>query len=82
MQFNAVIFDLDGTLLNTLDDIADAANAALASLRLPPHPTEAFKQFVGDGVHVMLKRALPEGKRTDETRRKAVDLFMKTYEQN
>lgn len=59
MTFHAVLFDLDGTLLNTLDDLADSANAVLSQLGFPGHPVEAFKYFVGDGVENLIRRALP-----------------------
>lgn len=57
----AVIFDLDGTLLDTLDDIADAANAALRRFGLPPHPRDDYRRMVGDGMALLARRALPEG---------------------
>ena len=59
-KFRGIIFDLDGTLLNSLADIADAANAALAKLNFPTHPVEQYKYFVGDGVKVLMERILPE----------------------
>jgi phosphoglycolate phosphatase len=55
----AVLFDLDGTLLDTLADIASCANVVRAELGLPPHPKEAYKHFVGDGLTELLKRAFP-----------------------
>jgi phosphoglycolate phosphatase len=55
----AVIFDLDGTLLDTLQDLADSMNAVLASLGYPIHPVGAYRTFVGDGVTNLVKRALP-----------------------
>ena len=55
----AVIFDLDGTLLDTLDDIADCANAVRAGLGLPPHPADAYRHFVGDGLTELITRAFP-----------------------
>lgn len=58
MNIQAVVFDLDGTLLNTIDDIADSVNAALASVGLPPYTVEDYKYFVGDGVVVLIERAL------------------------
>ena len=61
-----VIFDLDGTLLNTLDDLAAAANFALERHGLPGHPTEAYKQFVGNGVFKLVERMTPESRRTDK----------------
>ena len=53
----AIIFDLDGTLLNTLDDIADSMNYVLKSHDLPQHPAEAYKLFIGDGMTNLVKRA-------------------------
>jgi phosphoglycolate phosphatase len=58
MNIQAVVFDLDGTLLNTIDDIAESVNAALASVGLPPYTVEDYKYFVGDGVVVLIERAL------------------------
>lgn len=59
----AVIFDLDGTLLDTLTDIAGAVNKGLKDLGYPQHPIEAFNAFVGDGQAELVKRALPENHR-------------------
>jgi phosphoglycolate phosphatase len=59
LKFKAVIFDLDGTLLNTLDDLADSMNSVLERNHLPPHPPEAYKYFVGDGIDMLVQRALP-----------------------
>ena len=67
MRFKAVIFDLDGTLLDTLDDITEAANGALRAMGLPTHPREAYKTFVGEGMVSLARQALPEGRRDDET---------------
>ncbi len=60
----AAIFDLDGTLLDTLDDLADSANEALAAHGFPIHPVEAYRTFVGDGMAVLMERILPTGSRT------------------
>lgn len=54
-----VIFDLDGTLLDSLTDIADSANAVLNGLSFAVHPVDAYRRFVGDGVAVLFQRALP-----------------------
>ena len=53
-----MLFDLDGTLLDTLDDLADSMNNALVKRNLPVHPTEAYKIFVGDGVEMLTRRVL------------------------
>lgn len=57
MAIQAVLFDLDGTLLNTLEDIADSMNRALFENGFPEHPLEAYRYFVGDGVKTLTKRA-------------------------
>ena len=57
----AVIFDLDGTLIDSLEDLADAVNTALAEHGLPVHPVEPYKYFVGDGMETLVRRAAPEG---------------------
>ena len=64
MDVTGIIFDLDGTLLNTLADIAAAANHALKSANLPEHETAAFGAMVGDGMAKLAERALPEDLRT------------------
>jgi phosphoglycolate phosphatase len=56
-----VLFDLDGTLLDTLTDIAHAANSVLDGLGLPTHPDTAYRQFIGEGVAVLFRRALGGG---------------------
>lgn len=61
-QFRAVLFDLDGTLADSLADLANATNWALAQVACPTHPTEAYRQFVGDGARQLCARALPADK--------------------
>ncbi len=67
MAFTAVVFDLDGTLLDTLEDIARSSNAALGQLGFPPHETSAYRYFVGDGREALAARILPEGHRDEAT---------------
>lgn len=62
-----VIFDLDGTLLNTIYDLGEAANYALGRLGFPLHKTEAYPGMVGNGVTKLLERALPEDMRATST---------------
>ncbi len=57
MSVRAVLFDLDGTLLNTLHDIADSMNRALSKNGFPQHPADAYRYFVGDGVKTLAQRA-------------------------
>lgn len=66
MKFQAVVFDLDGTLLDTLDDIADAMNVALGRMDFPGHETAAYRYLTGDGVRALAERSIPE-KAKDET---------------
>ena len=82
MQFMAVIFDLDGTLLNTLEDIANSANSVLASHDFPTHNIYDYRNFVGDGINMLITRVLPEDKRNDDTIRKCVNAFREAYRRN
>ncbi len=59
MSCKAVIFDLDGTLVDTLADLGESINFALASLGQPKHQIEAFRQMIGNGLRIFAKRALP-----------------------
>ena len=61
-----VIFDLDGTLLNTIDDLGYACNYALEQAGYPTHPIEAYPAKVGNGINNLIRRALPETQRTEE----------------
>ena len=60
-----VIFDLDGTLLNTIADLAQSTNHALEACGFPTHPVESYPFFVGDGINKLFERALPESERTE-----------------
>ncbi len=63
-----VIFDLDGTLLDTIADLAVATNHALTQLGYPTHEMETIRTFVGNGINKLLERSLPEDKRTEAMR--------------
>lgn len=60
-HYRAVIFDLDGTLLDTLDDLCDAVNVALSAHGYPARTREEVRAFVGNGVRLLIARALPGG---------------------
>lgn len=64
MKYDLVIFDLDGTLLNTIGDLAEAANVMLAKRNLPLHDYHTYCSFVGNGIMRLVERALPEALRT------------------
>jgi phosphoglycolate phosphatase len=55
-----VLFDLDGTLVDSLADLANSMNCVLTRQGLPPHPVEAYRYFVGDGITNLVQRALPD----------------------
>jgi phosphoglycolate phosphatase len=65
MAYRGVVFDLDGTLLDTLEDLADSMNQVLLSIGLPVHPVEAYKGFVGDGVEMLVRRTVAPWELTD-----------------
>ena len=60
------IFDLDGTLLNTIADLAHSTNYALNKLGYPTHEIEKYNFMVGNGINKLFERALPEGEKTEE----------------
>jgi len=65
MQYEAAIFDLDGTLVNSLDDLADSANAVLRRHGFPIHDVEAYRYFVGNGSSRLIERILPKDRASD-----------------
>lgn len=78
MTIRAALFDLDGTLIDSLEDIGGAMNAALAEVGQRAHALDDYRRFVGDGVHVLAQRALPAG--ADEALREAtVAAFRRRY---
>lgn len=77
MRRRAILWDLDGTLLDTLQDLADAVNHALASRGMPPRTVDEVRRFVGNGVRVLMRRAVPEG--TDETGYQAAFAAFEAY---
>jgi phosphoglycolate phosphatase len=81
MNFKGVIFDLDGTLVNSLEDIADSMNKVLERLGYPQHNLQSYKYFVGNGLRNLVRRALPEG--SDEGFiSSCFDLMMEEYRKN
>lgn len=66
MKYRLAIFDLDGTLLNTLDDLADAANHVLSEAGFPTRTTDEIRRFVGNGYQKLIERAVPAGTGEDK----------------
>lgn len=78
-RFTHVIFDLDGTILNTLDDLADSCNWVLEQHGYPTHPVEKYKYFVGNGVPNLLERAAPAQAQESRLREKMLEEFHAYY---
>lgn len=81
MKYKLAIFDLDGTILNTLDDLADSCNHVLEEFNFPTYSTEKIKYFVGNGVPKLIERAVPDGIRNPDYE-KVLKRFIEYYEKN
>lgn len=77
-----LIFDLDGTLLNTIDDLGMACNYALQVSNYPTHPMEDFPHMVGHGINNLIRLSLPENVRTDEEVMRMRQLFVSFYNEH
>ena len=82
MKITAVMFDLDGTLLNTLEDLGDAMNATLRGLDAPEHAYDFYRIAVGDGARALVLRSLPEGMRDDESIDRVTCTMRQNYSEN
>ena len=82
MRKQLVIFDLDGTLLDTVADLANATNQALERCGYPTHPVDAYYQFVGNGINKLFARALPAEESTEENVQRIRELFISYYNQH
>lgn len=78
-MYKTVIFDLDGTLLNTLNDLADAGNRLCADRGWPQHPVDAYRYFVGNGIPKLIERLAPPEQRTPEILAEALAWFKADY---
>lgn len=79
MQYKGVIFDLDGTLLNSLADLANSTNAVLKSLGFPCHEVEKYKCFIGNGMYNLVRKALPEEYAQEKLINKGLAAVKKEY---
>ncbi|KAF5045417.1 N-acetylmuramic acid 6-phosphate phosphatase [anaerobic digester metagenome] len=80
MKYKAVVFDMDGTLLDTLEDLADAMNRVLEARGLPVHPVDAYRFFVGSGARNLVLRTLPADRQ--DLAAECLQGFLKEYEAN
>ena len=74
-----IVFDLDGTLINSLEDLADSANHVLIQHGFPTHPVDAYRYFVGDGVRKLIERILPAEERNDAQIEQCRQEFVEYY---
>ena len=81
MKYDTILFDLDGTLLNTLDDLADSLNTVLLKEGYLRRTKDEVKAFIGDGLKMLLQRSLPQGTSEKETLR-CLALFREIYLKN
>jgi phosphoglycolate phosphatase len=78
-KIKAVLFDLDGTLLDTIDDIADSANYTLERFGYPTHPVGAYRYFVGQGADCLLGAIVPDSARTPENMSSLKKVYVERY---
>ncbi len=78
-NYQAVIFDLDGTLVDSLTDIADSMNNILLRFGYPTYSYEAYKYFVGNGLKNLVYNCLPEGEKTEEKATHCLSAMMEEY---
>ena len=78
MKYHTILFDLDGTLLNTLEDLTDAVNYVMDAYDFPEHSIEDVRCFVGNGIRVLMQRAIPEGEENPQFD-EAFELFKRYY---
>ena len=81
-MYKACIFDLDGTLLNTIADLAQSTNHALSVLGYPMHEESAYNFMVGNGINKLFERALPEGEKSEENVLRVRKEFVPHYDRH
>lgn len=80
MKYQGIVFDLDGTLIDTLDDLSAAMNAAMRQLRLPEHSPQVCRRMIGDGIRTFALRAV--GPNHEHLADRAVELMRAEYQKN
>jgi len=79
MRFKGIIFDLDGTLVNSLEDISDAMNTVLTGLNYPTHTYDTYQYFIGSGLRNLVSKALPASNNSDEQIEICFDCMINEY---
>nr|WP_315148846.1 HAD family hydrolase [uncultured Flavobacterium sp.] len=82
MKFKGVIFDLDGTLVNSLEDITHAMNKVLQDLNYPTHNYEKYQYFVGSGLRNLVSKSLPENQNNETQIESCYQLMLEVYRNN
>ena len=82
MNIKGIVFDLDGTLADSVIDMAESMNQVLNEQNLPIHDIDTYKQFTGNGIHKLIERALPEDLRTGDAFTKNADRMLAIYGEN
>ena len=82
MKFKGVIFDLDGTLVNSLEDIADAMNTVLQNLNYPKHGYDDYQYFIGSGLRNLVSKSLPSTHNDENQIEHCYDLMIEIYRDN
>lgn len=82
MKYKGIIFDLDGTLVNSLEDISDAMNTVLTDLNYPTHTYDSYQYFIGNGLRKLVSRALPLSNNTENDVAVCFENMLKQYDTN
>jgi phosphoglycolate phosphatase len=82
MKFKAVIFDLDGTLVNSIQDIADAMNTVLQNYNYPTHSYEKHQSFIGSGIRSLVQKSLPESNNNENQVDICSNAMIEVYREN
>jgi phosphoglycolate phosphatase len=81
-KYTCVMFDLDGTLLDTIGDIKHNINLTMKEFGYPEHTYEETRTFINDGAYKLIERALPDGKKDEETVRRTLEIYLSNYDKN
>ena len=80
MKYKAVVFDLDGTLIDSMEDLGNAVNQSLKYYGFPSHDIEKYKYFIGNGAEMMVTQAIPEESRSNDTIKSCLNKFNEIYD--